>query len=868
MAEIAVTAAQVLVDQVSSSLRQLRNNKKDVQDDVEYLRDCLGRFSTYLADNDGNEGNEQHRKCVKEIRNVANYIEDVLGEYMYHVPHRFHRFKFSNTLDKAAHAAKLSIFPWSSICDVVDKIKSVKGKIDNICKLYGLTSHSTRLEEGSSSGSKSDNQVALYIPAGDEEIVGYEKHREALIRQLIDQESRNITISVVGPGGSGKTTIVSKVYESKRIWRHFDCRARVQVSQSFNNEELFRSMLKEFCESREEPIPSRGTSTQVKLRQYLQQKRYVVVLDDIRRKEDWEAIHKVLPDGSSGSRIIVTTQNVDVASFCAESDNFIHKFTGLSWPEAWGLFCKKAFKTENGKCPRELGDWSQKIVKRCEGLPFAIVAVGSLLSKKQRLPSVWKKVHDSLGIETGTHSDPISKILLPNYRDLPIHLKNCFLYFCMFPEDYSIGRGRLVRLWIAEGFVSDRQGETLEEVAESYLNELIERNLVHTSTWDFDGQARYCRVLNLVHEFITRKGNLSGSEIEHVLCDLKLVRVLDLRDAPLDKFPKAIILLNLLSYLCLRNTKIEKIPKSIKKLSYLETLDLRETKVTSLPKGILQLHNLRHLLIYWHRIKNCVPWDCAVGVEIASGIGALNKLQKLSLIKSDKHHRIVEELRALTQLRKLGLVDLNEEDGKVLCASVEKMEHLSTLDVTSTSKDKFLDLDEMKSPPPLQRLYLKGRLRQFPRWISKLDNLFQIDLKWSRLQNSPLDALQGLPNLLELDMVDAFTGDELVFEAGRFQKLKILHIQQFEQLDTMVVQQGAMPMLQGLTLRKCAKLEILPLGIHNLTKIEELLLYDMPVGFTNRLQKTHEDHEMVRHIHFIQSSVLQADGSWSRENLS
>lgn len=264
MAEIAVTAAPFLVDQVSSSLGQLWNNQKDVQDDVEYLRDCqLGRFSTYLADNDGDEGSEQHRKCVKEIRNVANYIEDVLGEFMYHVPHRFHRFKFSNTLDKAAHAAKLSIFPWSSVRKVVANIKSVKGKIDNICKLYGLTIHSIRLEEGSSSGSKSDNQVALYIPAGDEEILGYEKHREALVRQLTDQESRNITISVVGPGGSGKTTIVSKVYKSKRIWRHFDCRARVQVSQSFNNEELFCSMLKEFCESRKDPIPSRGTSTQV-----------------------------------------------------------------------------------------------------------------------------------------------------------------------------------------------------------------------------------------------------------------------------------------------------------------------------------------------------------------------------------------------------------------------------------------------------------------------------------------------------------------------------------------------------------------------------------------------------------------------------
>lgn len=342
-----------------------------------------------------------------------------------------------------------------------------------------------------------------------------------------------------------------------------------------------------------------------------------------------------------------------------------------------------------------------------------------------------------------------------------------------------------------------------------------------------------------------------------------------MRDAPLDKFPEAIVLLNLLRYLCLRNTKIKDIPNSIKKLSYLETLNLKETKVTVLPKGILQLRNLRHLLIYWYRIKNCVPWDCAVGVETASGIGVLNNLQKLSLIKSDKHHEIVKELGALTQLRKLGLVDLKREGGKYLCASVENMALLSTLDVSSSNKDESLDLDYMQLPPlHLRRLYLKGHLRQFPGWISKLDNLFRIGLTWSRLQNSPLDALQELPNLLELEMVDAFTGGELVFKASRFQKLKILHIEQFEKLNTVVVEKGAMPMLQKLTLCYCVKLEMLPLGIHNLTKIEELLLYDMPVKFTNRLHKTHEDREMVSHVHFIQSSALQADGSRSVVNLS
>lgn len=37
---------------------------------------------------------------------------------------------------------------------------------------------------------------------------------------------------------------------------------------------------------------------------------------------------------------------------------------------------------------------------------------------------------------------------------------------------------RLMRLWVAEGFVEEREGKTMEEVAGEYLNELINRSMV------------------------------------------------------------------------------------------------------------------------------------------------------------------------------------------------------------------------------------------------------------------------------------------------------------------------------------------------------------------------------------------------------
>ncbi|KAA8527100.1 hypothetical protein F0562_008671 [Nyssa sinensis] len=518
------------------------------------------------------------------------------------------------TLHDAAHLPRLHGMP--------SKMNDIKTKIDAIKFLDSFREGSGRVsfcEEGSSSASSVENQVNPQI-LEDDEILGFKEPKEKLIRQLTDSTARRLTISVVGAGGSGKTILVGNVYESKKFQGLFDSHAWVRVSRPFNFNEIVSSMLKQFCESTREPTPHQRADTVSELRNYLQRKRYVLVLDDIWRKDDCECIKNVLPNGSSGSKIIVTTRNADVASFCADSPDFVHSLNGLEWPEAWGLFLKKAFQTSNGKCPPELVDWAEKILKKCEGLPLAIVAVGSLLSKKQQLPNEWKKLHDSLGSEIQIHS----KVLLSSYKDLSSSLKSCFLYFSIFPEDKSIKRGRLIRLWVAEGFVTKKRGRTVEEVAEEYLNELIGRNLVDASKWDFDGRrASSCRVQNLVLEFLVSKSedenfvsilpdpntssgeevrrlsihndcptlsriksfssvrsaflfrwtNLSSSDIKNLLHKFRFLKVLDLEDAPLDKFPEQIVNLILLRYLSLRHTNIRVVPASIEKLMYLETLE-------------------------------------------------------------------------------------------------------------------------------------------------------------------------------------------------------------------------------------------------------------------------------------------------------
>ncbi|KAL7166930.1 hypothetical protein ACSBR2_037566 [Camellia fascicularis] len=123
-------------------------------------------------------------------------------------------------------------------------------------------------------------------------------------------------------------------------------------------------------------------------------------------------------------------------------------------------------------------DNAERRQRRCEGLSLVIVVIyGVLASKDQGRVDEWKLVNRSLGAEV--EGNDIKKILLLSYNDLPYHLKSCLLYLSSFPEDYLIKWMSLIRLWIAEGFVEVKEfGKTLEEVAEAYLYELLNRNLI------------------------------------------------------------------------------------------------------------------------------------------------------------------------------------------------------------------------------------------------------------------------------------------------------------------------------------------------------------------------------------------------------
>ncbi|KAL7205142.1 hypothetical protein ACSBR2_018129 [Camellia fascicularis] len=402
-------------------------------------------------------------------------------------------------------------------------------------------------------------------------------------------------------GGSGKTTLVAKAYNNQTVKQHFDCYAWITVSQTYVVVDLLRSMIKEFDLATKDAVPL-----------------------DLSNKSHKKAISVSLPDEGKGSRVILTNRKEDIAYFNFGVENHIHRMNPLSMHDAWDLFCMKAFPRNCSRCPKELESLAHDLVAKCKGLPLAIAALGGVMSTKD-MESDWRKAYNSLSWELSNNPvlGPVKTILLYSFNDLSYYLKHCFLYCCLFPEDYPIRRKRLIRLWMEEGFVEKRKGLTVEEVVDSYLMDLVYRSMLQVIKRNPSGRPKERKMHDLVGEIA-----LSTSETEKfcVVYDGKeakeesgtgarrlsiqtnggelqswkgmLQQLRSLLDVPIEKLPNELVDLFNLRYLNLKRTKVKELPKSIGRLCNLETLDIRDSKIQVLPTGITKLKKLRHLIMY------------------------------------------------------------------------------------------------------------------------------------------------------------------------------------------------------------------------------------------------------------------------------
>ncbi|KAK7259635.1 hypothetical protein RIF29_25247 [Crotalaria pallida] len=895
-----------------------------IHKEIVVIKDELESIGAFLKDADtraAREGdaNEGIKVWVKQLREASFRIEDVIDEYIY-VALKVHHPGFIASLRKIAHVIKTL----KSRHQILSEIGDIKLSVLQIKERSERYNFRSSLEQGGSTSYRGTEDVkwrdprlaSLFIEEA--EVVGFESSRDELVGQLLEGMAERTVISVVGMGGLGKTTLAKLVFDNQKVRGHFDCHAFVTVSQSYTTRGLLIDLIEQICKGTMESLPQsihkmEEKSLITEVRQYLQQKRYLVVFDDVWKLDFADEIELAMPNNNKGSRIIITTRMMHAAEFFKKAfPVHIHKLQLLLPNNAWELFCKKAFRYElDQNCPIELMDMSNEIVQKCNGLPLAIVAIGGLLSTKSKSMFEWKKVSQNLSIELerNAHLTNITRILSLSFDDLPYYLKACMLYFGVYPEDYSISPVKLTRQWIAEGFVQNEEKRTLEEVAKEYLTELIQRSLVQVSKLGSDGKIKGCQVHDLLREVVIRKmedlsfchlvqddksvsfgitrrlsistgskdvlsctdhssihssiraihifekGELPEDFMSKFIAKLKHLKVLDFEDTLLNYVPDNLGKLFHLRYLNLRNTKVLVLPKSIGELQNLETLDLRQTLVHELPSSIKKLSKLRHLAAYQRNQEvDYSVMETTKGVVVKKGIGCLTSLQDLRFVEVG-HGGIdfIQELKKLRQLRRLGLKFVRREHGNALCASLVEMKYLESLNITAIAEDEIIDLNFMSSPPQLEWLNFKARLQRLPDWIPKLQYLVKLRLSLSMLKDDPLKSLKNLPNLLRLSLCDnAYSGEILHFEGGGFPKVKKLFLSRLNRIQSVIIDKEALLDLEYLSVDRIPHLKEVPSGIKHLKNLELVKFSDMPIEFVESIDPDQgQDYCIISHVPLV-----------------
>ncbi|WVZ50829.1 hypothetical protein U9M48_002050 [Paspalum notatum var. saurae] len=521
---------------------------------------------------------------------------------------------------------------------------------------------------------KSLTRIRTGVGASEEsQLIGREKEIIEVIDLISNKDREKVqVIAVWGMGGLGKTTLINGVYYSPKLSDKFEKRVFVTIMRPFDLAQNLRRLIEgldegsstkeellenSFSNKRKSLLASMGVEGLTKeLTKLLETKCCLIVLDDLSSTTEWDLIIPKFPQMKS-SRIIVTTREENIANYCTGSENHgtVHNLKVLDPKDALHLFNKKVFGEGRDLIDqnnRELVKEAEQILKKCGGLPLAIVVIGGFLANRPKTPEEWRKLNENISAELEMNPElgMIRTVLQKSYDGLPYYLKSCFLYLSIFPEDMIISRRRLVQRWAAEGYSTEAHGKSAIEIADGYFMELKNRSMILPSQQSVHSRKSIdsCKVHDLIrdiaiskaakenHVFRLEEGcslNTHGT-IRHIaisnnwngdkndfesLMDMsrirslslfaewkqffisdkmRLVRVLDLegtRDLKYHDLDNIWKLIHL-KYLSLRRcVDIEILPDSLGDLRQLQILDVRGTFVVDLPKTIIKLRKLRHI---------------------------------------------------------------------------------------------------------------------------------------------------------------------------------------------------------------------------------------------------------------------------------
>ncbi|CAI9095936.1 OLC1v1031979C1 [Oldenlandia corymbosa var. corymbosa] len=683
----------------------------------------------------------------------------------------------------------------------------------------------------------------LALPMNTVPMVGFNEEQATLIERLTRGTSRLKAVSITGMPGIGKTTLAENVYNSHDVVNHFHVRVWCCVSPAYEKRDLLLELIKGLTEVRPDMLTRKEEELCSVLYIYLKSRRYLIVMDDVWSSAAWDDLKSSFPDGSYGSRVLMTSRIYNVVPNPLP-------LRGLSIDESWELLQMLVFGDEGS--PPELCEVGRRIAENCKGLPVAVVSVASLLVSQPE--AQWVEVAERAGSQiVNAQVTEFIRMFEESYKKLPDHLKQCFLYFGVCPRDEDISVRRLLWLWIAEGFIIPNvENKSLEDLAEEYLMDLIQRRLVILSKQRSNGEVKTCRVHNQILDFCLLKAKeakflqlISGessygspnhlhdehrnpsnlidsghrlsicgdpeefiaktpsvpylrslqffdtsemypgcdSDVSFIFDNFKLLKVLDLESINIGNSLHGGINLPLpLRYLAIGGD-MDCIPSSLSKLQNLETLVVKGLmNKFVLPDTIWSMTKLRHVHVTNH---------CIFTLQCDKNGSLLKSLVSLSMPSFVCGDETNDTVRRFPNLRKLKCIFLQPRGRSMHVCRFPDLEHLyllNTLEITYYGRP--LKTGEFIFPSTLRKLTLSN----------------------FRLPWNCISVISSLPYLEVLKLISrAFVGSSWLMEDGVFPNLRYLKL---DSLDIAIwdfsLWDDPFPCLEQLLLRNCGQLKEVP----------------------------------------------------------
>ncbi|CAL5017691.1 unnamed protein product [Urochloa decumbens] len=762
MADLVMGAMSSIMPKLCQLLEEEYNLQTGVKErirslmlELELAQAALGKVAEVPWD----QLDKQVQIWARHVREASYDMEDVLDTFLVRISGpesaeekkslRKHLKKMTNFFKESKARRKIS--------GDVKNIMTHVNEMTEQCRRYKVGDIGTR----TATTSTIDPRLhAMYTQVN--KIVGMDKSSGELMSMLqtIPQQGdvssmKMKIVSIVGVGGLGKTTLAKAVYD--KIRGYFNCAAFVPVGRNPDLKKIFKDILIDIdlMDPNLHTLDERQLIDRLRKFFLESKKRFLIVIDDIWEIESWETIKLAIDDVKNcGGRIIVTTRNMEVATKADE----VYKLQPLPYDSSIQLLYARIYgDDEQRHVDSQPDEISDKFIRKCGGIPLAIITMASLLAGKPRYK--WSQLYNTIdfGSKDNKEAENTMKILSFSYYDLPSHLRTCLLYLSAFPEDSVIDKGSLVWKWIAEGFVQENLGISLFDTGEQYFNDLINKSMIQAVQSKSDDNIIIgCRVHDVVLDFIR---SMSREEFFFTVLDNDHDTLLLQSNVSKQSSARRFAIQNrsighgphqtnhfempkLRSFVALR------VPEEIGALKFLQVLDLSGSELPELPSSCSSLKQLACL-----RITLTDPDALDGKVFSVEGMTSLEELEMTAWC-DEPRRRLVKNLGCLRELRVLSAsIVYDDETERDLVESLRHLHKLQSLNIRRNCfsiYDSTWQATELVLPCHLRHLSLSSiDLRKLPPCInpSCLPNISHLDLWLKATDEQDLKALGALPEL-------------------------------------------------------------------------------------------------------------------------